>query len=92
MPWIKIAMDQTCHVAWSVRHAGRQHFLHAIGQGTQGNRITEELAKMRFEKSPLRTPWLPILFPSRALIQGKRSINCITAATGALCRGWFWFP
>jgi hypothetical protein len=92
MAWMKIAFDDGCHVAWSVRTSAGQRFLHAIGDGPEGNRITEDMAKMRFEKSRFRTPWLPILFPKRALIEGRRSINCVTAATGAFCRGWFWLP
>jgi hypothetical protein len=89
---MKVGFDDGCHVAWSVRSVGEQHFLHAIGEGEQGNRVTEELAKIRFDKCRFFTPWLPILFAERALIQGQRVRNCVTAAFGAFCRGWFWFP
>ena len=92
MAWMKIAFDEGCHVAWSVRSGEGRRFLHAIGEGREGNRITQEMAKMRFEKSRFRTPWIPILFPGRALVEGRRSLNCVTAAAGALCRGWFWLP
>ena len=89
---MKIGFDDGCHVAWTVRSDGHERFLHAIGDGPAGNRITQDMARMRFDKSRFHTPWLPILFPQRAVIEGRRSINCVTAAAGAFCRGWFWLP
>jgi hypothetical protein len=90
MAWMKIGFDDGCHVAWAVSTPEGQRFLHAIGDGPNGNCITEEMAQMRFDKSRVHTPWLPILFPSRSLISGRQSINCVTAAAGAFRRGWFW--
>lgn len=92
MAWMKFGFDDGCHVIWTVRTRGGQKYLHAIGEGAEGNRITANMAQMRFEKSRFHTPWFPILFPSRALIDGRRSVNCVTAAAGAFCRGWFWLP
>ena len=89
---MRIGVDECCHVAWCVHVDGEQHFLHAIGEGEEGNRITDDLAKMRFDKSRFRTPWLPVLFPRRALVADRRSYNSGTAAAGAFCRGWFWLP
>ena len=92
MPWMKFSIDDGCHVTWAVHTPDGPRYLHAIGDGVQGNRITTEMAQMRFEKSRFRTTWVPILFANRALIEGRRSINCVTAAAGAFCRGWFWLP
>jgi hypothetical protein len=92
MGWMKIGFDDGCHVSWTVRTGTEERFLHAIGEGDEGNRITPELAKMRFEKSRFWSPWLPIIFPRRACIDGRRSINCVTAACRAFCRGWIWWP
>lgn len=92
MTWIKIAIDEVCHVSWSVRQADRRVYLHAIGDGERGNRVTDEMARMRFDKSRLYTPWIPVLFPSRVVTLESRSINCATAAARAAVRGWFWIP
>lgn len=92
MGWIKISIDESCHVAWKVRAKGREVFLHAIGDGWAGNRVTAELARKRFEAGKCVTPWLPVLFPRRAATGGRRSINCVTAAGRALVRGWFYWP
>lgn len=88
MAWMKIAVDEVCHVTWTVHTNGRQRYLHAIGDGDDANRVTEELARMRFDKSRLRTPWLPILFPKRAMTHGRKARNCATAAAAAFRRGW----
>jgi hypothetical protein len=92
MPWLKFSNDESWHVSWAVSTSTGTTYLHAIGNGGQGNRITQDMARMRFEKGRVRSPWVPILFASRALIEGRRSINCVTAAAGAICRGWFWLP
>jgi len=90
--WIKISIDETCHVAWKVR-TGRQEFcLHAIGDGPVGNRVTSDMAKARFDQGKCISPWIPVLFPRRAVTIGRRSHNCITAATRATLRGWLYFP
>ncbi len=87
---MKFGFDEGCHVAWTVASSDGKKFLHAFGEGAEGNRITTDMAQMRFNKSRVYTPWLPILFPSRAMIDGRRSFNCVTAAAGAFSRGWFW--
>jgi hypothetical protein len=88
--WIKISVDETCHVVWKVRANGRIECLHAIGDGAEGNRVTHDMAEKRFEQGTCVTPWLPVLFPGRTVMLGKRSTNCVTAASRALWRGWFW--
>ncbi|HYE21941.1 MAG TPA: hypothetical protein VEA69_26105 [Tepidisphaeraceae bacterium] len=91
MGWIKISVDETCHVAWKVRAGDEEWCLHAIGQGESGNQVTTELAQVRFDGGKCKTPWLPVLFPHRAVTPGRRSINCVTASARALLRGWFWW-
>ena len=54
--WMKIAFDDGCHVTWCVARNGERHFLHAIGDGDRGSRVTDEFAQMRFDKSRLHTP------------------------------------
>ena len=90
MGWIKISVDENCHVAWKVRQHGKESYLHAIGDGAIGNRVTENLARVRFDGGKCRTPWLPVVFADRAMTQKRRSLNCVTAATSALIRGWFY--
>jgi hypothetical protein len=90
--WIKISIDDTCHVAWLVRAHGRETYLHAIGDGPAGNRVTTDMAQMRFTKGACKTPWLPVLFPHRAVTLQRRSHNCVTAASRALVRGWLFWP
>lgn len=92
MGWIKASVDETCHVAWRVRVGGEDVYLHAIGEGAVGNRVTGEMARARFEGGRCFTPWLPVLFPGRAVTTGRRSINCVTAAGRAVVRGWVWWP
>ena len=60
--WIKISVDETCHVVWKVRTQGKVECLHAIGDGAEGNRVTSEMAEKRFEGGKCITPWLPVLF------------------------------
>jgi hypothetical protein len=91
MGWIKASIDETCHVAWRVRIGQRQTYLHAIGDGKAGNRVTEDLAKVRFDGGKCFTPWLPVLFPDRAVTTGRRSLNCVTAAARATLRGWLYW-
>jgi hypothetical protein len=89
--WIKISIDETCHVVWQVkRHGTAGKYLHAIGDGAEGNRVTDEMAEKRFHAGRCKTPWLPVLFPDRATLYGQRSQNCVTAASRALWRGWFY--
>jgi hypothetical protein len=89
--WVKISVDDTCHVVWQVKRRGTEpQFLHAIGEGPEGNRVTEEMAAKRFEAGVCKTPWLPVLFPDRTIMTGDRSHNCVTAASRALWRGWFY--
>jgi hypothetical protein len=45
MGWIKASIDETCHVAWRVRVGGEDVYLHAIGDGVAGNRVTGEMAR-----------------------------------------------
>ena len=90
--WIKISVDETCHVVWKVHAQHRDIYLHAIGDGPAGNRVTEDCAEIRFNTSTCQTPWLPVLFTDRAVTPGKHSTNCITAASRALWRGWFYGP
>jgi hypothetical protein len=90
--WIKISVDETCHVVWKVKAGGRVTCLHAIGDGPAGNRVTEEMAEARFRQGKCVTPWLPVLFPGRAVTAGDRSYNCVTAASKAVLRGWVPWP
>ena len=92
MGWIKASIDETCHVAWRVRVGGADVYLHATGNGESGTRVTGEMARARFEGGRCVTPWLPVLFPRRAVTTGRRSINCVTAAGRAVVRGWVWWP
>jgi hypothetical protein len=90
--WIKISFDETCHVVWKIRQHRREYCLHAIGDGPIGNRVTTDMALSRFAQAKCTTPWLPVLFPDRAVTTGARHYNCITAASAALWRGWFYWP
>jgi hypothetical protein len=90
MGWIKLSIDETCHLAWAVRAAGCEYYLHAVGDGAAGNRVTQDLAKMRFDGGKFITPWLPVLFPRRAVTEHRRSINCVTAGMAAMMRGWLY--
>lgn len=90
--WIKISVDDTCHVVWKVRTHGTEQAMHAIGEGPIGNRVTTDMAKKRFETAKCVTPWLPVLFVARTDLVGVRSYNCITAAMRAMWRGWFYWP
>lgn len=92
LPWIKFSIDETWHVAWVVHWCGIDHFRHAIGDGVAGNRVTDNLAELRFTQSKYHSIWLPILFPQRALMDGSKSLNCVTAAIRALLRGWIYIP
>lgn len=92
MAWFKISIDETWHVVWVVRCKGRDHFRHATGDGSRGNRVTVTLAERRFHQGRTQSWWLPILFPQRALMDDMRSINCVTAAIRAFIRGWCYFP
>ena len=92
MGWIKLGVDETCHVTWVVRQGGAETYLHAIGDGSAGTRVTADMARTRFDKSRVHVGWLPVLFPRRAALPGRRSINCVTAAAGAMVRGWLYFP
>jgi hypothetical protein len=92
MGWIKASIDETCHVAWKVRVKNRELYLHAIGEGEMGNFVTENLARLRFDGGKCFTPWLPVLFPRRAITAGSRSHNCVTAAGRAILRGWTYWP
>jgi hypothetical protein len=47
--WIKISVDETCHVVWSVTDARGRRYLHAIGDRKVGNRVTSEMAEKRFD-------------------------------------------
>ncbi len=92
MGWVKLSIDETCHVAWVVRRRDGEMYLHAIGHGAAGTRVTEDMARARFAGGQLKTPWIPVLFPGRAAVRGRRSCNCVTAAAGAVVRGWFYLP
>ena len=89
--WIRISVDETCHVVWEVRHGSHHRYLHAIGDGPVGNRVTSDSAEKRFHDGKCITPQLPVLFTSRAVTTGQRSKNCVTAASRALWRGWFYW-
>lgn len=89
---IKISLDETCHVVWKVRRRRQVAYLHAVGDGPTGNRVTSEMAEKRFQQGRCFTPWLPVIFVGRATTCGRKSINCVTAASRALLRGWFYFP
>jgi hypothetical protein len=89
--WIKISVDETCHVVWKVRRRGHVVCLHAIGDGPEGNRVTGEMAEKRFDGGRCITPWMPVLFPHRAVTLGRRSRNCVTAASRAVVRGWVYW-
>ena len=91
MGWIKASIDETCHVAWQVRIGTSETYLHAIGDGETGNRVTEDLARVRFDGGKCFTPWLPVLFPTRAVKVSRRSTNCVTAALRAMFRGWLYW-
>jgi hypothetical protein len=90
--WIKFSIDETWHVVWVVRWEGSDYFRHAMGDGRTGNLVTDGLAERRFHQGRTQSWWLPILFPQRALMLNKRSINCVTAAIRAFIRGWCYFP
>jgi hypothetical protein len=90
MGWVKISVDETCHVVWRVRRGSEDIYLHAIGTGSARTVVTGDLAKMRFDGGRCISPWLPVLFPARAITPGRRSINCVTAAATAIVRGWFY--
>ena len=89
--WIKLSVDETCHVVWKVRARGTETYLHAIGDGPAGNRVTTDSAEKRFDAGKCHTPWLPVLFTQRATPLYMRSTNCVTAASRAVCRGWFYW-
>jgi hypothetical protein len=89
--WIQVSCDETCHVVWRVEVRRRETFLHAIGDGAVGNKVTEEMARKRFENGRCISPRLPVLFPGRAVTVGRRHINCVTAASRALVRGWLYW-
>jgi hypothetical protein len=91
MGWIKIGIDETCHVAYRVFNRAHDAALHGIGDGAEGNKVTDNLAAMRFNQSRCVSPWLPVIFASRAALHGQRSFNCVTAALGAVRRGWLYF-
>ena len=91
MGWVRISIDETCHWVWKVHADNREITLHAIGDGPVGNRVTPEMAQARFADGKCITPWLPVLFPHRAVTVGRRSHNCVTAAMRALLRGWVYF-
>jgi hypothetical protein len=91
MGWIKASVDETCHVAWQVRTKNNTIYLHAIGEGPTGNSATENLARVRFDGGKCFTPWLPVLFPRRAMTVNSHSYNCVTAAGRAVLRGWFYW-
>jgi hypothetical protein len=90
MGWIKLSVDETCHVVWAVRSKAGDIFLHAIGDGAEGNRVTREMARKRFDGGKCKTPWMPVIFPERAVFEQRRSMNCVTAAAVAVFRGWFY--
>jgi hypothetical protein len=90
--WIKISVDETYHVVWKVRVRGKETCMHAIGDGAVGNRVTSEMAESRFSQGKCITPWLPVLFPHRAITLRRRSRNCVTAASRAVIRGWLFWP
>lgn len=91
MPWMKIAIDECCHVSWKVRSRSEDKYRHAIGTVRDKADVTDELAQMCFGKSGFVTPWIPVLFTSRALLTDHRSRNCVTDALRAVVRGWFYF-
>ena len=70
--WIKLSIDETCHVVWKVHAPDRDIYLHAIGDGPAGNRVTEDCAEKRFNDSGCRTPWLPVLFTDRVQVKVYR--------------------
>ena len=89
--WIKISLDETCHVVWKVRANGHLACMHAVGDGPISNRVTQDMATSRFDQGKCITPRMPVLFPHRAVILGKRSRNCVTAASRAMARGWLYW-
>ena len=90
MGWVKVSVDEACHVAWRVRAGGTDTYLHAIGNGPAGTAVTGDLARVRFDGGRCVSPWLPVLFPGRAVTPGRRSVNCVTAAVSAVVRGWLY--
>lgn len=91
MASIRFAVDETFHIVWCVRYGRQGMYLHAIGDGASGNRVTAEMAEHRFKTSGFRTFPLPLLFGSRAITTGRRSWNCWTAALHAWRRGVLYF-
>ncbi len=90
--FVKISVDETCHVAWKVRRGNQTAFLHAIGDGSSGTRVTSDMAEKRFAQGKCFSPWLPVVFVDRAVTYDRKSINCVTAASRAILRGWLYFP
>ena len=88
---IRISVDETCHVVWQVRSGRQSYYIHAIGDGPVGNCVTSDSAEKRFHQGRCITPWLPVFFSHRAVMPGIRSLNCVTAAARAMCRGWFYW-
>ncbi len=48
MGLIRFAVDETFHVVWAVRLRGHACYIHAIGDGAKGNRVTSDFVEQRF--------------------------------------------
>jgi hypothetical protein len=64
-------VDETCHVVWKVRVKEASAYLHAIGDGAAGNRVTSDMAEKRFHNGKCFSPWLPVLLSSPIRKCGK---------------------